>query len=235
MNPAGFRRRYVAWTLDAAIILIVVLPLAWILNGDAFMVIDQAVYTTNDTIAAIMAGAVDSSLSAIDFLWQAAGDPRLAQAISELMVAVLLALLPLLLACVAALLVYHVSFEASPLRATPGKRLLGLRVADPAGGRLPFGRVVLRHVGGVLSWLSLNIGHAMAAVAPRHQALHDRVAGAQVLTSIETATRLPVWARVWVLLLVALGLLAVHGLLGAWQGGLAAAVDRALMLQSLDH
>lgn len=41
---------------------------------------------------------------------------------------------------------YYASFHSSRWQATPGKRLLGLRVTDTAGGRLGFGRALLRAV-----------------------------------------------------------------------------------------
>lgn len=230
MNPAGFRRRYVAWTLDAAIVLLILLPLAAVFHGDGVAAIGRAVLAAQETMAAALVEAMENSLSAIDFLWQAANDRRLAQAVSTLLVELFLALLPIFAAYIVSVLVYHVGFESSPLQATPGKRALGLRVADAAGRRLPARRVLLRHLAGALSWLSLHLGHTMAAVAPRHRSLHDRIAGAQVLAEGDTGAALPGWARAWVLLQVALAFAATCWLLATWQAGLAAAVDRALML-----
>ena len=58
-------------------------------------------------------------------------------------------------------------------------------------------RAGVRHVAGLLSWLTLNIGHLMAAVPPQKRALHDYVAGARVVNTHEGA-RLPGWARAWI-------------------------------------
>ena len=45
-------------------------------------------------------------------------------------------------ACIAA--IYFIGFEASRWQATPGKRLLGLRVETVEGARLSVGRALLR-------------------------------------------------------------------------------------------
>jgi len=39
----------------------------------------------------------------------------------------------------------------------------------------------LREAASLLSWLTLNLGHALALAAPRRQALHDRIAGTRIL------------------------------------------------------
>ena len=64
-------------------------------------------------------------------------------------------------------------FESSALQATPGKRLLGLRVSDERGQRISFlratGRNLLKFIGS-----SFIYGYLMALASPRCQALHDR-------------------------------------------------------------
>jgi uncharacterized RDD family membrane protein YckC len=96
--------------------------------------------------------------------------------------------------------IWFVGFEASPWAATPGKRLLGLRVADLAARRIGVGRALARFFAGGLSWLTLNLGHALAGFRRDHRALHDLVAGTQVLAR----GPMPGWARA----LLALVLLA---------------------------
>jgi hypothetical protein len=93
------------------------------------------------------------------------------------------------IAAIAAL--YFVGFEAGPWSATPGKRLLGLRVADLAGRPAGPARALARFLGGGLSWLTLNLGHALAGFRRDHRALHDLLAGTQVLGRGPT----PRWAR----------------------------------------
>lgn len=78
-------------------------------------------------------------------------------------------------------LLYWSIFEASALQATPGKLAVGIRVTDLAGGRLGFGRALLRNVLKILSFLLLLIGYLMAAFTARKQALHDLIAGTLVV------------------------------------------------------
>ena len=117
-------------------------------------------------------------------------------------------------------LAWFAGFEGGRWQATPGKRLLGLQVIDDDG--LPPGvlRAGLRQAAGLLSWLSLNLGHALAAVPPRHQALHDRIAGIRVVRTDARPLRPAV--RLW----LALQLPACFLLLAL----LMRAVDRSLTL-----
>ena len=111
-------------------------------------------------------------------------------------------LMPPLLVFPLLALAWFVGFEASSRQATPGKRLLGLRVVDVDGRGIGLLRAVQRHLAGTLSWLTLNIGHLLAALPPQRLALHDRIAGTRVVQVAGTGA-LPGWARAW------LGLLAV--------------------------
>ena len=82
-------------------------------------------------------------------------------------------------------------------------------VAD-ADARATLPRVAVRHVAGALSWLTLNLGHALAAVPPQKRALHDYIAGLHVVDDA-AGQPLPGWARTW------LGLQLVAGfLLPVW-------------------
>ncbi len=76
---------------------------------------------------------------------------------------------------------YFASFESSPWQATPGKKLLSLKVADLAGKRLSFARASGRYFGKILSWFTLFVGFAMAGFTQKKQALHDMMAGCLVL------------------------------------------------------
>src|SRR4030095_17018479 len=53
--------------------------------------------------------------------------------------------------------VYSTAMEASALQGTFGKRLAGLRVVGPDGGRLTLGRAVGRNLAMVLSYLPLGL------------------------------------------------------------------------------
>jgi uncharacterized RDD family membrane protein YckC len=76
---------------------------------------------------------------------------------------------------------YFATFESSPWQATPGKKVLGLRVTDLEGRRISFIRASLRHFGKLISSLLLGIGFVFAGFTEKKQALHDMLAGCLVL------------------------------------------------------
>ena len=100
------------------------------------------------------------------------------------------------------------------------RQAAGLQVIDDDGLPPRVLRAGLRQAAGLLSWLSLNLGHALAAVPPRHQALHDRIAGIRVVRTDARPLRPAV--RLW----LALQLPACFLLLAL----LMRAVDRSLTL-----
>src|SRR5690606_41366539 len=111
-------------------------------------------------------------------------------ALSDAITAIVI--LPLLLASLLALL-WFAAFEASPRQATPGKRALGLRVEDARGARIGFSRAALRHLAGTLPWLTLNLGHLLAALPPRRLALHDRFDGSRVMMELTSGSLHHAW------------------------------------------
>lgn len=76
---------------------------------------------------------------------------------------------------------YEAYFLSSPKQATIGKQAMGLIVTDVEGRRIDMGRAALRAFGKIISCIILFIGYIMAAFTPRHQALHDMIAGTLVL------------------------------------------------------
>ena len=76
---------------------------------------------------------------------------------------------------------YFVLFESSELQATPGKRLMGLKVIDYDGGRITFFRALIRKLGKIVSQAILMIGYLMAAITDKNQALHDYIASTYVV------------------------------------------------------
>lgn len=76
---------------------------------------------------------------------------------------------------------YFATFESSPWQATPGKKVLGLRVTDLEGRRLSFIRASGRYFGKIISSLLFGIGFVMAGFTEKKQALHDMLAGCLVL------------------------------------------------------
>lgn len=65
---------------------------------------------------------------------------------------------------------------AGPSQATPGKRVLGLRIVDArTGGHAPHAHLVLRYVGYLLSALPLGLGYFWMLWDPRRQTWHDKL------------------------------------------------------------
>lgn len=76
---------------------------------------------------------------------------------------------------------YFAAFESSSWQATPGKRILGLKVTDLQGRRVTFARASGRFWGKLLSQFTLFFGFIMAGITPRKQALHDLLASCLVV------------------------------------------------------
>lgn len=76
---------------------------------------------------------------------------------------------------------YFALMESGPRQATPGKRLLGLKVTGLDGAPITFGRATGCFFGKLLSGFILYIGFIMAAFTERRQGLHDLMARTLVL------------------------------------------------------
>jgi hypothetical protein len=76
---------------------------------------------------------------------------------------------------------YFAAFEASPWQGSPGKRCLGLKVADRTGRRFGLGRSLLRQAMKCFEMTLSGLGYVLAAFTPRRQAFHDFLAGTLVL------------------------------------------------------
>ena len=79
---------------------------------------------------------------------------------------------------------YFAAFESSKWQATPGKKLLTLKVTDLVGQRISFARASGRYFGKLISVLSLLIGFAMAGISEKKQALHDKMADCLVVRNV---------------------------------------------------
>lgn len=77
--------------------------------------------------------------------------------------------------------IYFVIFHSSKWQATPGKRLLRILVTDLDGGRIEFGRAVLRYFAMIPSGIIFGIGFMMAGFTKKKQAMHDKLAGTLVV------------------------------------------------------
>jgi uncharacterized RDD family membrane protein YckC len=209
-QPAGFWRRYLAYCLDWTVLAAI---LYWLLRSPIAEAV-AAARALNSLLqewllTRLLANAeglpsplalahellADASLrDAIE-----AADGRLTQAITQA-----------LLITIVTAAVYFIGFEASPWRATPGKRLLDLSVVESTGRGLGWGRASLRFFAGSLSWLSLNLGHALAGWRTDGRALHDLIAGTWIVTNSPMPRwgRWLLWAQLVAVLAVLVGMLA---------------------------
>lgn len=173
--PAGFWKRYVAYFIDLLIVYAALeLVLAVIGPGDR---------ATLAQLQALTAAAQRGEVAPGDLL--AALTPVL-DGLSRRM----------LWANVGYVLLgglYFAGLESSAWQATVGKRLLGLRVTDAAGARLTPARALARFLAAGLSWLTFNLGHALAAWTPERRALHDYLAGTRVVLAGPEHARMPAW------------------------------------------
>ena len=76
---------------------------------------------------------------------------------------------------------YYAWFESGGWQATPGKRLMGLRVTDLAGNRISFSRATGRYFSKAISGMIICIGYIMIGLTDKKQGLHDKIAGTLVL------------------------------------------------------
>lgn len=227
-TPAGFWMRYAAWSLDAAIVAV---P-TWLISAGEWPARVQALRETAlpmlNLIAQRLTDALMQGGDPLRLAQQLAAEPQLRSAIDATSANLHALLIAPLLWFVVFAAIYWIGFEASPWQATPGKRALHLRTTGLEGERLAWPRAILRHVAGALSWLTLNLGHALAAWTPQKRALHDYVAATRVLLVDGASRTLPAWAKVWLLLQAAATLVFSAWLYLYLLGALRSAVDSAL-------
>jgi uncharacterized RDD family membrane protein YckC len=228
--PAGFLAREAAWSLDAAIVLVATALLTWTKVTIALGVLQQAWRQLQHVAAARMAEALSQVSDPAGLVSQLFRAPALRETAANAESAVYGVLLPPLLVFAALAAAYWIGFERSAWQATPGKRALALQVTDLRGRRLDGARAARRHVAGALSWLTLNLGHALAAVPPQKRALHDYIAGTRVVHG-DGEPRLPGWAKAWVALQVLLAVGLPVWLVFRYIAGLQAALLQATLLQ----
>ncbi|MEO7936116.1 MAG: RDD family protein [Dokdonella sp.] len=77
---------------------------------------------------------------------------------------------------------YFAKYESGVDQATPGKRIMGLKVTDANGERISFGRATGRFFGKIVTGIiPFGIGWMMAGFTGRKQALHDMMASTCVV------------------------------------------------------
>jgi uncharacterized RDD family membrane protein YckC len=191
-SPAGFWKRFVAYFID-------------------FMLVSMVLNVV--TTPLVMVGLMrDSTVLQVFTRVSAGGLMTYEQLLAQLLpsLAWLSGLSMLGYALLAA--AYFIGMEASARQATLGKQLLGLKVTALDGGRPGLGRVVGRFFAAGLSWLTLNVGHALAGWTRERRALHDYLAGTRVENVDPANAAMPTWGWVIVGLNGLLALLTVGGI-----------------------
>lgn len=202
--PAGFWRRYAAYSLDLAALGSCTTLLSWPWLLDGWHASTSAATTLVDTLRQSLGQALGEGAQPDRLYAMLLQDPAVRSGADAVQSGLMSMLLPWLAIYAVIAALYHVGFEHSAWQGSPGKHALGLRVVDAVtDGRLTLRQAVVRHAGGALSWLTLNLGHALAALPPQRRALHDYMAGARVV-STDPSAQLPTWARAWLWLQVLL-------------------------------
>jgi uncharacterized RDD family membrane protein YckC len=216
-QPAGFLRRYLAWSLDLLLLSPVLVLLAAPAVRDALAAAHRLMATLQSWMMDRVFSADGSIADPLALARQLLADPQQRALVSEQINLMGSAVLQACLGVAALAALYFIGFEASRWQATPGKRMLGIVVQSDIGGRLGLARTALRFFAGSLSWLSLNLGHALAGWRKDGRALHDLLAGARVsaVGPMPAWARALLWAQVALLLLVsAVMVLRIFWMLG---------------------
>lgn len=90
---------------------------------------------------------------------------------------------------------YYGLLHASKWQATPGKRLIGIKVTDTGGQRISFLRSTGRYFASLVSAIILGIGYLMAAFTRERRALHDYMAGTVVVRAQASAEEVSAGGR----------------------------------------
>lgn len=211
---AGVWRRYAAWSLDGACVMVLALPLAWPQMRAARRALDASFVQLSDLLVQRLGDALGTVPDAGALAARLLADPAVRAAAETMQAALARLLLAPLLAYAVVALGWHVGFQATRWRASPGQRALGLWVARADGARAAWPRLALRQLAAALSWLTLNLGHALALLPP-HRVLHDVLSGTSVFDA-SGSPRLPAWARAWIALQALALLLACAWLLARY-------------------
>jgi uncharacterized RDD family membrane protein YckC len=80
---------------------------------------------------------------------------------------------------------YHALSESSSWQATPGKKMLNLKVTDLTGQPISFGRASGRFFAKIITgMIPLMIGYIIAGFTEKKQAVHDMIASCLVLRKV---------------------------------------------------
>jgi uncharacterized RDD family membrane protein YckC len=73
--------------------------------------------------------------------------------------------------------IYYVLLESSGLKATIGKRIIGIEVTDGRGNRISLQKAHQRYLAKILSIAIFYIGFMLVSWTPRKRGLHDLITG----------------------------------------------------------
>ena len=195
--PAGFWRRYAAYSMDFAALGLFATLLTWSRLVAGSEEAAAAMRQLSDHLGRNLAEALLQGTTPTRLASTLLADPHVQASADAVQTGVGHMLWPWLLCYAVLAALYHVGCERSRWQGSPGKHALGLVVVSAADdGRASLSQIVVRHGAGALSWLTLNLGHLLAAIPPQRRALHDYLAGTRVLCRDDNP-RLPGWARAW--------------------------------------
>lgn len=78
---------------------------------------------------------------------------------------------------------YFVLSESSESQATPGKKMMGIKVTDLQGRRISAAHALGRYFAKILCYLTIYVGFIIAGFTSKKQGLHDIVAGTLVVNA----------------------------------------------------
>ena len=198
--PAGFWRRYAAYSFDVAILVALASPLLWHRLSVARPAIEASFAALQLRLLQLFERSLEPETDPLALMPDLLQDAALQSGITTLSLQLTALSLTAGGVLVALAAVWFIGSESSRWQASPGKRLVGVRVTDVSGARCGPGRIALRFVAGTPSWLLLNLGHALAAWTPGKRALHDYLAGTRVELAPGASPAMPRRALSWLLL-----------------------------------
>ena len=184
MNAAApFLRHALAWLLDAIVLSLLATAITWHWIAPAAVASVDAVHALDDIATAKLVDGMLDGAQPIAMMQSLLHDPAMLHAAARVQAALWALLAPWTLVYAVLAFAWHVAGDLSSWQASPGKRWLGLRVETMGGGKPTPKQAMLREAGSALSWLTLNLGHALALLPPRRQSLHDRMARTRVVVA----------------------------------------------------
>ena len=207
LKPAGFRRRYAAFSLDFAGIALLATVFTWSRVHAGWQLVHAGTLKLTGDIGQLLADGLMIGTPPAQMVSLLQHDPAIKAAAEALNSDVWQMTWPWLLAYALVSALVHVGGECSRWQGSPGKHVMDMIVVDSQDSAIGLPRAILRQVSSALSWLTLNLGHLLAAVPPQKRALHDYIAGTRVVVDVDVAP-MPIWARVWLWLQVAVVVLS---------------------------